>query len=250
RRTFYSPRGLAFLQEDHSPRTRLVYERIEWSMARVAGTIVACSASEMALVRERIRPRRVELVENAVDVDLIPARRERIDGRLRVGTVGRVTYSKNPPLYARLARHAAARGVEFTWLGGGDADATALLRDANVRVTGWLPRAAVLDELAGLDIYLHPSLWEGMPIALIEAQVCGLPSIARDAVGNRDIIRHGETGFLGKDFDELAALLDRLIDDAPLRRRLGERAREIGLVRFGLPRVVDEYERLYAGVRC
>ncbi|MEP7276986.1 MAG: glycosyltransferase, partial [Betaproteobacteria bacterium] len=38
RRTFYSPRGLAFLQEDHSPRTRYIYEKIEWSMARVAGT--------------------------------------------------------------------------------------------------------------------------------------------------------------------------------------------------------------------
>jgi len=244
-RTFYSPRGLAFLQEDHSPGTRLMYERIEWAMARLGGTIVACSQSELDLVRARIRPARAALVENAVNVNLVPPRQDRLDGRLRVGTVGRVTYSKNPPLYARLARHAASRGAEFVWIGGGEAPETQRLVEAGVRVTGWLPRAAVLAELAQLDVYLHPSLWEGMPIALIEAQVCGLPSVARDAVGNRDIIAHGETGYIGRNFDDLSLHLDRLLDDPALRTRLGARAREIGLARFNLPRVVDEYETLY-----
>jgi glycosyltransferase involved in cell wall biosynthesis len=248
RRTFYSPRALSFLQENQSPQMRLLYEKIEWSMARVAGTVVACSESELALVRERVRPRRAELIENAIDVDKVRPRKDRADGRVRVGTVGRVAYAKNPQLYARLAQHAASRGVEFIWIGAGEAEDTRTLEAAGVRVTGWLPRASVLDELASLDVYLHPSLWEGMPIALIEAQVCGLPSIAHDAVGNRDIIRHGETGFIGVGFDELAAHLDRLIDDADLRHKLGERARETGLARFRLERVVDQHERLYRSV--
>jgi glycosyltransferase involved in cell wall biosynthesis len=245
-RTFYSPRGLAFLQEDHSRGSRLMFEKIEWAMARLGGTVVACSASEMELVATRVRPHRIALVENAVDVCAIPARVERGDGRLRIGTAGRITYARNPPLFARLARSLAAAGADFVWIGGGEPEDTRALEEAGVRVTGWLPRTGALSALSELDVYVHPSRWEGMPIALIEAQICGLPAVARDVVGNRDVVRHGETGFLGRDHDEMAAQLARLIAEPDLRRTLGERAREVALDRFDLARVVDECLRLYA----
>lgn len=247
-KTFYSPRGLSFLQEDHSPRRRKLYEKIEWAVAQLGGTVVACSSSELELVRTRIRPRRCSLVENAVNVGIVVPRTPRADGRLRVGVVARVAFHKNPPLFARLARGVAAPNVDFIWIGGGEAAGAAMLAEAGVRVTGWLPRKDVMREIAALDIYLHPTLWEGMPIALIEAQVCGLPAVVRDAPGNRDVVVHGETGYVGRDYDELAAHLARLLGDATLRARMGARAREIGLARFNLPRAVDELELLYSGV--
>ena len=244
-RLFYSPRGLSFLQEDHSPRARRLYTRIEWAMARLPGTIVACSESEMQLARLHIRPRRLALVENAVDVDAVPLRRDRGDGRLRVGGVGRITAARNPRLFVLLADDAATANVDFIWIGDGDPDDRALLEQHGVRVTGWLSRTAALAEMSRLDLYLHPSLWEGMPIALIEAQVCGLPAIVTDVVGNRDVIRHGETGFIGRDRAELAAHLSRLLGDAELRRSLGARARTLALARFNVRRMVLEYEQLY-----
>ena len=246
RHAYYSPRGLAFLQEDHSLRARAFYRFVERSAARLGGTVVACSASEYALVKSEIRPVRAELVENAIDVDAVPTRVERNDGRIRICSAGRATYHKNPELFAAMATRLARDGVDFVWIGGGDGDDVRPLEQARVTVTGWLSRPDALRETSELDIYLHPSRWEGMPIALIEAQVCGLPAVANDAVGNRDVVRHGITGFVSHDADDMAGSLARLIDDAALRRAMGDRARSEALQRFRLERLVDDFERLYA----
>jgi glycosyltransferase involved in cell wall biosynthesis len=243
---FYSPRGLAFLQEDYSERARDVFAAIEWLMARVGGTVVACSAGEQTLVRARIRAPRIALIENAVDIDSVIPRIERMDGRVVVGIAGRITYARNALLFAEMARRHASPGVAFRWIGGGDASDREALNAAGVEVTGWMPRSEALREVAGLDIYLHPSRWEGMPVALIEAQVAAIPAVATDVVGNRDVIQHGETGFIERGAEGLSDALKRLILDPALRLSLGSRARERALVRFNLARMIDDYERLYA----
>jgi glycosyltransferase involved in cell wall biosynthesis len=246
RRTYYSPRGLAFLQEDHSERARAFYRFVERSAARLGGTVVACSASELELVRSEVRPSRAELVENAIDVDAVPARFPRDDGRVRIGSAGRATYHKNPALFAEVARRVGGEGVEFVWIGGGDAADVRPLEDAGVSITGWLARPDALRETSRLDIYVHPSRWEGMPIALIEAQVAGLPAVANDAVGNRDVVRHGVTGYVTRGADEMARYVRMLVSDPGLRTSIGERARAEAVRRFRLERLVADFERVYA----
>lgn len=244
--TYYSPRGLAFLQEDHSKRARALYRIVERFAARLGGTVVACSQSELDIVRSDVRPQRSALVENAIDVDAVPARAARGDGRLRIGAAGRAIYHKNPERFAELATRFARDDIDFVWIGGGDEARVRTLAAANVRVTGWLARDEALRETSLLDIYVHPSRWEGMPIALIEAQVCGLPAVASDVVGNRDVVRHGITGFISRDANEMGNQLARLIDDSRLRDEMGERARTESLARFRLERLVDDFERVYA----
>jgi glycosyltransferase involved in cell wall biosynthesis len=245
-RTFYSPRGLSFLQEDHSRGARRLYRIIERASACLGGTIVACSQSEREIIERMIMPSRaVALVENAVDVEAVPAWRARGDGKVNVGIVGRITYARNSDLFAEMSRRLGSAGVCFTWIGGGDEPGRAALERAGVVVTGWVGRDEALHAMRDLDIYLHPSRWEGMPVALIEAQVCGLPAVATDVVGNRDVVAHGETGFLCRSADEMASSLARLVHDPALRLRLGARARERALPRFNLDRLVDELETLY-----
>jgi glycosyltransferase involved in cell wall biosynthesis len=245
-RTFYSPRGLAFLQENYSPLARRLFELVERVAALLGGTIVACSASEEALVRNRIRPRLLTLVENAIDVDAVPRRVPRDGDTVCIGAVGRITYQNNPDLFAAIAHELAGPGVHFRWIGGGEDSGRATLESANVEVTGWLPRPEALAAISRLDICLHPTRWEGMPIALIESQVAGLPAVTTDAVGNRDVVRHGETGFVGKGHEDLVKALRSLIADPALRSRMGDRAREVAVERFRLDRMLDDYERVYS----
>jgi glycosyltransferase involved in cell wall biosynthesis len=245
-RTLYSPRGLAFLQENYSPRARRFFEMVEWGAARLGGTVVACSRSEEVLVRERIRSRSVALVENAVDVEAVPVHVPSDDGIMRVGAIGRVAYQNNPELVAAIARQLARPDVQFQWIGGGEPEGARALEAAGVKVTGWLRRPEALAALARMDICLHATRWEGMPVALIEAQVAGVPAVTTDVVGNRDVVRHEETGFIASTPEGIADAVSRLIADAPLRARLGRRAREVALVRFSLERLLDDYERLYA----
>jgi glycosyltransferase involved in cell wall biosynthesis len=68
---------------------------------------------------------------------------------------------------------------ELVWIGGGADEDEQKLRNARIRVTGWLDRREVLAELVNADVYLHTAAWEGFPVAILEAASLGLPVVAR-----------------------------------------------------------------------
>lgn len=243
---FYSPRGLSFLQQDASPAKRRLFRWLEWGAVRLDGTLVACSRGELDVIRNTLVPRRVLLIENAVPVESVPARRNRRDGRVRIGTAGRISFARNPTLFAALASRLARPEVEFVWIGGGEEADRANLEAVGVTVTGWLTRSDALVEVAALDIYVQTSLWEGMPMAVIEAQVAGIPAVVTDILGNRDVIIDGETGYVCCGEDELVASLGRLIADPADCQRLGARAREQARERFDVSRLLNELIAAYS----
>ena len=102
-------------------------------------------------------------------------------------------------------------------------------------------RTDVAALLAAADIFALPSHFEGLPMSVIEAMLCGLPVVATDIRGPREQVVDGETGLLvpPHGVDGLAAALRRLAADAPLRRRLGDAGRERALVRYDEVRVVS-----------
>lgn len=238
-RTFYSPRGFAFLREDVPPSRRRSYLVFEWIAARLGGALVACSSSEADLARLRLGHKRVLLVENCIDLDALPApgggRRERV----RVATSGRICYQKAPWRFRALSAAMAEKAVDLVWIGDGElrGELEAPPAPRNIRVTGWRSRAEVYRELAQSDVFVLPSLWEGMPLALIEAQALGLPAVVSDVTGNRDVVRNGATGFVcgtEADFVEKTRLL---VSDAALRSTMGAAARRMALERFSTRRM-------------
>lgn len=99
------------------------------------------------------------------------------------------------------------------------------VRDAMTEHTGYrLPPRALAELLRAADILAMPSLFEGMPVVLLEAMAAGLPAVVTDAPGCRDVVRHDITGLISAVGDPaaMAANLRRLLDDQPLRQRLAE----------------------------
>jgi len=95
----------------------------------------------------------------------------------------------------------------------------------------WLIRSGpveyekISDYYAAADIFVNASLNEGMPLTVIEAMAAGLPIVAAPVGGIPEIITHNQTGLLLKpDRTDLTLQLRKLIEDAPLRRRLGQNA--------------------------
>ncbi|PSJ36380.1 glycosyltransferase family 4 protein [Allosphingosinicella deserti] len=88
------------------------------------------------------------------------------------------------------------------------------------------PRGDVRELMAAADLYVNCSLYEGMPIAVIEALSSGLPVVATDVPGNRELIGHGRNGLLvpGADPGRLADALASMLTDEALYRRLSEGA--------------------------
>jgi len=101
--------------------------------------------------------------------------------------------------------------------------------------------------LAALDLFAFPSLWEGMPMALLEAMLLERPVVAARGVGVDEVVTDGVHGLLvePRDAAGTARALLRLLRDPGEAARLGEAARRRVLDRYSLGRVANEFDRLY-----
>ncbi len=107
-----------------------------------------------------------------------------------------------------------------------------------------MPRAYLLG-----DVFVGPSqIEEGLGLVFLEAAAAGLPVIATRRGGIPEVVRDGETGLLldkPDDDNELAAKIIRLLDDAPLRQRLGQQGRERVMAHFSWKKIAGTLEAFY-----
>lgn len=219
-------------------RTRLmagVYERTLGSLIMAQSKTVIAVSHAVADHAERVgvNPNKLTVIANGVDVDeYSPAFYKGAD-RLRFTCVGRLIGNKGPQhlLEAVPALLEVAPDSEVVFVGDGpmletlQARATAL--DLNDSVTFLGSRDDVPDILRDSDVFVRPSLTEGMPLAVLEAMACGLAVIATAVGGTGEVIRHLQNGLLVAPCDGpglTKALIDLALDER-LRRRLGENAR-------------------------
>jgi glycosyltransferase involved in cell wall biosynthesis len=111
-------------------------------------------------------------------------------------------------------------------------------------------RDDIPDLLAAADIVTLPSFYEGLPYAISEAMAASLPVIATRVGGIPEMIEDPASGLLidRGDAPGLAACLARLAGDSGLRRKMGERARQLAEERFSLDRMLDESEAFFASI--
>ena len=247
-RVYYSPRGFSFLRQDVSLSKRRAYQWFEKIAARFGGTLVACSASEAELGLKAVGHRRVILVENSIQLENIRRAVRRSGDRVRVMTAGFINYAKAPWRFRDVAVSLENEPADFVWVGDGQLRAELLVDGklpANLTVSGWKKRQEVLEELALSDIFVLFSMWEGMPLALIEAQATGLPVVVSNVVGCRDVVRDGVTGFVCTTMDEIVEKVRMLIVDENLREKMGESARAMAVERFSAERMHREMLAVY-----
>lgn len=245
-RVFYSPHGFAFLRRDVSKVKQKLFLTFERVAAKLGGALVACSGSEAELAKQSVGHPCVYLVENATDLKDVQVSTGSADGVVNVLNAGRVCYQKGPWRFKAVAQNCADLPARFVWLGAGDlAHELQSAQAINLKLTGWLIRTDVAQQLARADVFLMPSLWEGMPLALIEAQAAGVPAVVSNVVGCRDVVQHCVTGFVCNTDEELCARTRQLIQDASLRKRMGDNAAQMARTRFSVARMNDELLQLY-----
>lgn len=241
---FYSPHGFSFLRRDVSSLKSRIFALTERMLHKLGGTLILVSNSEMAAAQRTVSTRRLKVLENGIDVNALPKRASAL-GRVQVGTAGRVTYQKAPWIFASLAENVAAL-ADSIWIGGGSEGQEEWLASAPIEVSGWLSEQSAVERLATIDVYVSTSLWEGLPLTVIQAQALGIPCVVSDCVGNVDVVEDGVTGFIVSDASSLLERVIQLIEDEGLRRTMGLKASQRAIRRFDSARLGPESLRLYS----
>lgn len=224
--------------------------RTEQYVFREAACVVGSTMeiANLAIVRDGVPKTRVCVVPNYVDTDLLsPAPAKPRSGK-RIGYLGRFEPQKNP---LALIEAVAGLDVDLEMAGDGSLrnDARALAQKLGVRLNlpGNIPHRQLPDFFRGLDLFVLPSNFEGHPKALLEAMACGLPVVGTDTPGIRDVLRHGETGFLAKpDAGSIREAIVRLLADRDFAALLGSNARAAVSSSISLDRTVDRELRVFS----
>jgi lipopolysaccharide/colanic/teichoic acid biosynthesis glycosyltransferase len=263
--------GLYATEDDRLVKRLLVY-LAEAVASRFSDAELVQSSEDFALLKRwRITPpRRTDWLGNGVDLQrfdpetLGPGDRPVIrhglgltDGQIAVGIVGRLVAEKG---YLELFEAMDRLDERYVLLAIGpedpdkaDALTTQALGSAAQRGVRFLGMRADMEHLyAGLDIFVLPSHREGFPRAAMEAAAMGLPIVASDVRGCREVVDHGVNGLLVPvdDPDALAEAISRLGADASLRATMGragyERAQALFDERRIVSMVMETYERVLA----
>lgn len=234
-RVFYSPHGFAFLREDIPKATRKAVQLAELALAPLSHGLILTCPSEQRIAEQALRSKKTFRVTTGVDEKtILPSQGERLpitlepsakpQMRPKVGIVARVTYQKAPWRF-KLVADALSGYADFIWIGSGSPDQEALWLGEH-QTTGWLSQGELSKALEELDVFLFPTLWEGMPLALLQAQAAGIPAVVSNVVGNRDAVLDGETGYVCDSNEELILRTKQLIEDSDLRQRMSAASSE------------------------
>lgn len=248
-------------QDLHTLELRSAEERRPAINCLQQADAIHCVSDEMANEVVRIIGPRKNIFVNrpAVDTDSIRERPASNGGPLKLLATGRLVWKKGLDyLLAALARVARA-GIDFKMEILGDGELKDSLQfsisdlglDHHVTLVGGVSSAAVLARLQSADIFVLPSVEEGISNAVLEAMATGLPIVTTDAGGMAEAVTDGVEGFVVRvrDIHALASRIEGLARDAPLRLRMGTAARARALKDFSLARQVDVYEQAYGALK-
>ena len=168
------------------------------------------------------------------------------ESEMLIGWMARMTSVKNPNLLLQVASRLP--DVQFVMAGGGDLLETIKSNaPENVKVIGWADAATFW---SAVDIAISTSDNEGMPVALIEAQLAGLPVIATNVGSNSEVIQDEVTGLIAsRSVDALVGAVNRFTSLPSLIRTQGDKGRVRASKEFSLEKMIRSHADLYREVR-
>lgn len=201
-----------------------------------------------------ISANKVRHICNGVDTERFrPPSKSADQGAVTVGSVTRFSAIKDPlnlvEAFIELRKSGLAARLEMIGDGELYAQARAKLNETGLEDEAWLPgsRDDIPEQLRRMEIFVLGSLREGISNTVLEAMASGLPVIASDTGGNRELIVSGINGVLVPPGDRtaLAGAIRDYLQQPERRRRHGIASRDRVLSQFALNTMVENYRELY-----
>lgn len=198
----------------------------------------------------------IEIIPNGVNCNIFQPANVKSLSKLNLLYVGRFSKQKGleylPPLM-KILKEKLAIPFHFNLIGDGPnlqeikekIEKSGL--SEHVSFCGWVVDRYVLSSYyKNSSIFVFPSLFEGMPNAILEAMASGLAIVASNVAGNEELVRDGENGFLHNigDVEGLAESIIHLANSPELIEQYGRRSREIAIEHYSWSHVTDNYLNL------
>ena len=265
-RLVHTYHGFPFHEFQAAPRRRAYVQIERWlgqitDLALCVGTGVAVETVR----RQLISPERIRTIGVVADGPVVHGQGPSAGARARaraalglpgdvtvVGTVGRLTYQKAPEDFLAALQALDRPGVTGVWVGDGElaAQIAARARDIpSIRVLLAGQRANVPELLPAFDVFVLSSRYEGLPTAVVEAMMCGIPVAATAVNSVGDVVVPGETGLLVPPGHPalMAAAIGYLLDCPEAAARMAAAARARLGQRFGEPALRQALTAAYGG---
>ena len=240
REIFYNPHGYSFFMKDAGKIKRFIYKGIELVASKKCGYIIACSKGEY---EEALKlSKKVFLINNGININkLSNLKGKDVDIKnLKICTLGRISIQKDPKIFNEIAKKFSK--IQFTWIG--DGELINELNAPNIKITGWLEKEKALEIMNESDIFILTSLWEGLPIALLEAMYYKKICIVSNCIGNRDVINK-ENGFLCSSLEDYFDAIYKILEGKIDMKRLQDNAHKDVELKYNFTIVSRKYMSLY-----
>jgi glycosyltransferase involved in cell wall biosynthesis len=259
----YSPHGFMFC-DTRIKFKRQLYLNLERYLGYLTHKLIAVSGSErdLALQHHIVPNKKIITLNNSVDpADYSDYSYEnRVFEKLKdpnseiiLGTVGRLYYQKDPITLIKSFKiiNEKFRNTKLVIVGDGplENECTQLINQLNLQtkiiMAGYQKNST--DYYKIFDIFMLSSHYEGMPYALLEAMIMGIPAVGTDVIGIKDLIVNGETGYLAQEGDHygLAKAVMNLLENPALISVFSENARRRTNINFNFNDGIKDYQEFY-----
>ena len=237
-----------FMKRNPKSRKRWAMKSIEMLAYKSADGIITTSQTNFEYVKRNYNPAGIHvLIPNYVETNKFkPMHITKKKGSICF--IGRLTEQKN--LFALLT---ALKDLPYTinLIGSGEQaeqlEEFANKNDINANFLGNIPNHELPRILNEHELFILPSLWEGMPKTLLEAMACGLPAIGTKIDGTKEVIEHGKNGILcDTDSKSIREAIISVMEEEGLKQTLGKKARITIEQRFSLEKLIDKELELYS----
>jgi len=238
--------SISFSEEHPKGPGKLLIKSIERLTYRIASGAITSSQRDFDYIEKRYHPYQHNIIPNYVETDVFkPLNITKTKGSICF--IGRLSHQKN-----LLALMQALKELPYTIDIIGSGPQLGQLKNVvtqngvNANFLGNVPNHDLPQILNQHELFVLPSLWEGMPKALLEAMACGLPVIGANVDGIREVIKHGENGILcDTDSKSIREAIVGIMKDEEMKQTLGRNARKTIEEMFSLEKVAQKELELY-----
>lgn len=259
----YSPHGFMFCDTRIKSR-RLLYLKLEKYLGYITKKLIAVSGSErdLALQHNIVPNKKIITLYNSIDPadfsdytykNQIQEKLENANSEIILGTVGRLYYQKDPITLIKSFKLVNDKfpNTKLIIVGDGplEQECIQLINKLNLKdkinLVGSQKNSKAFYKM--FDIFILSSHYEGMPYSLLEAMSMGIPAVGTDVIGIKDLIIHGETGFLVREGDqgELANAVIKLIENPETLSFFSVNAKNRASKDFNFEEGIKNYESFY-----